>query len=103
MADNLKPEGEFSSGKAAAASAKEKTVMVVTIRPIYDQPGEDPIEPGTLLNCCPVTAKFWIRAGIVRLPADQQAQPSFVADAGTTKSAPLPPAPEMVPPPAQPS
>lgn len=101
--DDLKPEGAFSSGEEAAASTKEKTVKVVTIRPIYDQPGEAPIEPGTLLHCCPVTAKFWIRAGIVRLPADQQTQPSFVADTGTTKSAPLPAAPAMVPPPAQPS
>ncbi|MBN3866449.1 hypothetical protein [Gluconobacter kondonii] len=101
--DEMKPEGEFSASNAQAVDKKTKTIKVVTVRPIYNRAGQDPIQPGTLLNCCPVTAKFWVRAGIVRWPADQQAQPSFVADTGTTKSAPLPPAPEMVPPPAQPS
>lgn len=101
MDENLTPEGEFSGGKASSTSRQEATVKVVTLRPIYDRVGEAPIQPGTLLNCCPVTAKFWLRAGIVRWPADQQAQPSFVADTGTTKSAPLPAAPDMVPPPSQ--
>lgn len=104
----LKPEGEFAGGKdAATAKAKsmkgQELVRVVAIRPIYHTPGATPVAPGELVDCDPVTAKYWVERGIVRYPGDEGISASITADTGKVVSAPLAPAPEMVPPPVQPS
>lgn len=72
-----------------------KTVRAVALRPIYDEPGQPPLPPGTSMTICPITAREWVEVGIIRLadgevlPAEERvtkgAFPIFA------KSAPPPP------------
>ena len=80
---------------------EERHIEVVTRRLIYDTPGEAPIPIGTTLRVHDVTARAWLRSGIIRHPdaADHEEvgphirRPAYPADP--------PRAPDM-PPPADP-
>lgn len=71
---------------------------VISLRPIYDQPGRLPKPVGTLLKVSPELAAFWIKRGIARAAAAGEKGNPDTASLATMR-----PAPDMTAPPATPS
>lgn len=89
---------------AKTAGKIQKTVPVVTLIPVYPEPGKAPHPIGTSLTVAAELAQFWIDRKIARAVKHDAEDIDRVGPAvdKKTKLAPLPAAPAMTPPPTQP-